>query len=107
MFQRMCRVTMLAVHPLRFVSCFYGALLREIPNARQLQILAVEAERRILLVRRRPNIPLYGSEGKNAGIVVVIVLPIVSFELHVLPDPADDGVVHRQGLYVSMQAGFR
>src|SRR5260370_6018 len=73
----------------------------------QLQILAVEAERRILLVRRRPNIPLYGSEGQNAGIVVVIVVTIVRFELHVLRDPAGDGVVHRQGLYVSMQAGFR
>src|SRR6266849_10216117 len=104
MLQRVCRVTIFSVHPFRFVPCFDGTLLREIPDAGQLQILAVEAERRILLVRRRPNISLYGSEGKNGGIVVVIVVPIVSFELHVLPDTADDGVGHRQSLYGAMQA---
>src|SRR5262249_43453084 len=47
--QRMRRVSVVAVHPFRFVPRLDGTLFGEIPNTRYLQGFAVESKRRVLI----------------------------------------------------------
>src|SRR5215469_3507624 len=84
-----------AVHPFRLVANLSRTLLGEVPVSCKFQVLSIESKRRILLPTSRVRrIALRWSKGKHGGVVVVVVVSVVCFELHTLPNGAHQRVVH-------------
>src|SRR6185312_13223706 len=99
-----------AVHDLAFVTDLRGALFSEIPVTGHFYIFLVVSEGGVFLgfvdISSR-NVSLHGSKTEHPRVVVVVVLPVGSFDIKFLAQGLDQLVVHSQGLLLALQARGR
>ena len=119
-FQRVRHITVRAVKPFAFPPKLYGTAFGEKVIAAQFECLSVEtgiaaadalgnARRRLAGSRgvRANHVALDRCQRKGAGIVVVVVMAILRFQLDILRQFADRSPIHGEGLLLAVQTRGR